>query len=842
MGRGTRDSGIDIIGEVPWGTHFCQFYQTKEDLMDVLVPYFKAGLENNELCIWITSQPLEVEEAKKDLKKVLPDIEIYLENGQIEIIPYAHGYVKEGIFDPDKVIHGWAEKLDKALAEGYDGVRATGYTSWIEKEGWGDFMEYETKVDCVIGGHRMIALCPYKLEMCSATEIIDVVFNHQFSLIKREGKWARIDNSGRKRAEIAAVRAAEDWEQTFDAVPDLIAILDNEYRIVRANRAMAERLGTNPEKCIGKTCYSAVHETDGPPSACPQRQLLKDGLEHTAEVQEGILGGDFLVSVSPLYDSEGKLIRSVHVARDITERKQAEKALQESEARFRTVFTRAAAGLAIASPEAAFQEVNERFCEITGYNREELLSMSCPELVHPDDREEMAAEVNRLLNGELPSFVRDLRYISAYGRTIWVRVNVSLLYDYEKGNDSQPKLISVIEDITDRKKTEEDLKISHGILEENVKERTAELEETYRALMENEKRLSEAQKMAHIGNWDWDLVTGKCYWSDELYRIFGLNPQELGLSYDRVLQYIRPEDRENVDNAIRKALDGEPYSIDYKIILDGREEFVVHAQGEVIFDEKNTPVAMKGTVQNITEKKEAEEAYLNAVVTRKKEIHHRIKNNLQVISSLLDLQADKFDSREWIKESEVLGAFRESQDRVASIALIHEELHEEGGTDTLNFSPYLEKLVENLFQTYRLGNADISLKMDLEEDVSFDMDIAVPLGLIVNELVSNSFKHAFSGRKAGEVRIELQRETTGTSEGKGCEERDIESSIFDRSSKFTLTVFDNGIGIPETVDIRNSDTLGLQLISILVEQLDGELELKRDNGAEFIIRINVEEN
>ena len=118
-----RKSGIDIIGDVPWGTHFCQFYQTKEDLMDILVPYFKAGLENNEFCIWVTSQPLEVEEAKEALRRAVPDIDVYLEKGQIEIIPYTDGYIKEGVFDSERVLNGWVEKLNQALDSGYDGMR-----------------------------------------------------------------------------------------------------------------------------------------------------------------------------------------------------------------------------------------------------------------------------------------------------------------------------------------------------------------------------------------------------------------------------------------------------------------------------------------------------------------------------------------------------------------------------------------------------------------------------------------------------------------------------------------------------------------------------------------------
>lgn len=165
-------------------------------------------------------------------------------------------------------------------------------------------------------------------------------------------------------------------------------------------------------------------------------------------------------------------------------------------------------------------------------------------------------------------------------------------------------------------------------------------------------------------------------------------------------------------------------------------------------------VAISVIIRDITERKKAEEAMVNIEIVRKKEIHHRIKNNLQVISSLLDLQAEKFNNRECVKNSEIVEAFKESQDRVTSIALIHEELHEEEGTtDTLNFSLYLHRLVKNLFQTYRLENTDISLNLDLEENVFFDMDIAVPLGMIVNELVSNSLKYAFSGRETEKFRL-----------------------------------------------------------------------------------------
>ena len=251
-----------------------------------------------------------------------------------------------------------------------------------------------------------------------------------------------------------------------------------------------------------------------------------------------------------------------------------------------------------------------------------------------------------------------------------------------------------------------------------------------------------------------------------------------------------------------------------------------------IFNASRELVALSTIVRDITERKKAEEALANIEITHKKEIHHRIKNNLQVISSLLDLQAEKFRNRECIKDSEILEAFRESQDRVISMALIHEELYKGGGFEKLNFSPYIEKLVENLFLTYRLGDTDISLNMDMAENLFFDIDTAVPLGMIVNELVSNSLKHAFKVRDEGEIRIKLGREKTGEcitsieeSKNEGC-----------KSTSFTLTISDNGVGIPENLDIENLDSLGFQLVTSLVDQLDGELELKRNNGTEFDMR------
>jgi len=195
-----RKTGIEIIGDMPWGTHFCQFYRTPQDLLDTLVPYFKAGLENNEYCMWVTSEPLSVKDAVAALRQAMPDFEHYAAKGSIEILPYSEWYMKDDHFDQARVLNGWIGRLNQALAKGYDGLRLTGNTFWLESSQWQDFKAYENVVNNVIGNYRMIAACTYSLDKCGVSEVIDVVQNHQFALIKREGEWTLIEDSRRKKS------------------------------------------------------------------------------------------------------------------------------------------------------------------------------------------------------------------------------------------------------------------------------------------------------------------------------------------------------------------------------------------------------------------------------------------------------------------------------------------------------------------------------------------------------------------------------------------------------------------------------------------------------------------
>jgi PAS domain S-box-containing protein len=363
--------------------------------------------------------------------------------------------------------------------------------------------------------------------------------------------------------------------------------------------------------------------------------------------------------------------------------------------------------------------------------------------------------------------------------------------------------LAMMTDITGRKEAEEKLQ---------------ESEEKYRNIVET----------ANEGIVTTDNEETVTFVNNKVIDTLGYAPEEvIGRP---IWGFINEEYRPIVKMHLKKRRQGISESYELKLIHKNGSPIWVLLNVKPLFDKNSKYMGAMSMLTDITQRKETEEVLANLETARKKEIHHRIKNNLQVISSLLDLQADQFRNQECIRNSEVLEAFRESQDRVKSMALIHEELYKGGEFETLNISSYIEELAKSLLQTYRLGNTSISLNMDMEKNLFFDMDIAVPLGIIVNELVSNSLKHAFSGRDKGEIKFKLLRE-----ENRECESDDCNPA-------YVLTVSDNGIGIPEDLDIENLDSLGLQLVTTLVEQLDGELELKRNNGTEFIIRFSVKGN
>ena len=258
---GTRDTGIELIGSAPWGTHFCQFYRTKEDLLDILLPYFEAGLRNNEACMWVTCDPLTSEEARDRLIARLPGARACLESGQMEIVPHDRWYVIDGRFDLERVLNGWVEKLQAGAARGHEGLRVSGNTAWLEDPDWASFADYEAAINSVIGQHRMMALCTYSLERCGASEIMDVIKNHEFALMKRLGQWEIVESQQRRTTTLAIRQSEERYRSLFENSLNALALHEIvtdeagrpiDYVFVEVNRAFERETGLSAQHVVGR--------------------------------------------------------------------------------------------------------------------------------------------------------------------------------------------------------------------------------------------------------------------------------------------------------------------------------------------------------------------------------------------------------------------------------------------------------------------------------------------------------------------------------------------------------------------------------------------------------------
>src|SRR3984957_11903421 len=208
-----RKTGVDVVGDMPWGTHFCLFYETLTDLLEPLVSYCKAGLESQEFCLWAVAAPLTGEDVTDALKRAVPDFDRYLNDQSIEIVLASDWYLQNGRFDLKKVTGSWNEKLASASARGYAGVRVTGDSAWLEKQDWRNFCESEDSINHSIANQRLTVLCTYPLAAFGAAEILDVVRTHQFAVTNRRGTWDVIETAGHKQAKAEIKRLNEELEQ-----------------------------------------------------------------------------------------------------------------------------------------------------------------------------------------------------------------------------------------------------------------------------------------------------------------------------------------------------------------------------------------------------------------------------------------------------------------------------------------------------------------------------------------------------------------------------------------------------------------------------------------------------
>ena len=259
---------------------------------------------------------------------------------------------------------------------------------------------------------------------------------------------------------------------------------------------------------------------------------------------------------------------------------------------------------------------------------------------------------------------------------------------------------------------------------------------------------------------------------------------------------------------LREAINAKTkYSVEHRIILNNGEIKYVHEKSDISYNNKGQPVKMIGTVQDITEQKNINTKLVQSLREKElmlKEVHHRVKNNLQVVSSLLRIQAANVEDKtvgEYLKISE---------QRVQSMALIHQQLYKTEDLSRINFGDYVRELCTYLLFAYGIERSKINLAVNIE-DIYFGIDTALPCGLIINELITNALKHAFPGGRQGTIEISLV---------KGTDERN------------NLTIRDDGVGIKNDFNLEELKTLGMQLVSTLSKQLESEIEINNKNGTE----------
>jgi len=571
-----RVSGISFIGNVSWGTHLCQFYKTKEDLLDILVPYFKAGLENNEFCMWVTSKPLSVEEAKTALGKVVKDLDDYIKKGQMEIFDYRSWHVKSGKFDSDRVLKGWVEKEKKALKKGFDGLRLTGNTFWLEKKDWDDFKSYEETVNDVIDKHRIIAICSYSLEKCNASEVIDVVSNHQFAIIKRKSKWNIIESSKRKKIKETLNEKTILYETLVNTSPEAITVTDLEGRITYLSPQTLKLLGyDSEEELLGHNAFEFIAPEDHEKAKIALQQTFNDSgirnFECTAVRKDGtriILEESTVI----IRDSMGNQKSFMAIAREITDRKKAEEALREGEEKWASLTRNTNDIIMIVDNQGILQYINKT---LTPYTPKETIGKTIYEYVPKDHRDIMSKSLTKVFKtGEQDNYEVSSN-IPKIG-IIWFSTKVVPI----KRDGAITDVILISTDITEHKRAEE-------------------------IIVQSEKKFRElANSLPEI-----------VYETDEHANFTFVNQTSLSLTgYTQedfkslnASQMVAPIDRERVKNNILKVLQGEMIpSNEYLIQRKDGTTFPAIFHSIPIIKE-NKIAGFRGFAVNITERKKAEE-------------------------------------------------------------------------------------------------------------------------------------------------------------------------------------------------------------------------------------------
>ena len=330
-------------------------------------------------------------------------------------------------------------------------------------------------------------------------------------------------------------------------------------------------------------------------------------------------------------------------------------------------------------------------------------------------------------------------------------------------------------------------------------------------LHESREKLRLALRSASMGAWRFDLRSRRRHFDEHVCRCLGIDPARFAGTEEEFFAAVHPDDCEGLRNAMARTLAGSAaYEVEYRAVWPDGSLHYIAARGQLARDANEEPLWIDGLLWDVTDRKRADErirASLREKEVLLKEIHHRVKNNMQVISSLVALQAER------LPDAAMRAVLQDVTHRVRSMALVHEKLYQSADMAQVQFAEYAQSLLNYLWRAHETTAPGIRLALDLEP-VQLSVNAAVPCGLVLNELASNALKHAFHSRADGEVSVVLR----GSPEGRVC-----------------LRVRDNGTGLPAGLDWRQADTLGLRLVQMLAGQLDATVDVHSNKGTEFTV-------
>ncbi len=404
------------------------------------------------------------------------------------------------------------------------------------------------------------------------------------------------------------------------------------------------------------------------------------------------------------------------------------------------------------------------------------------------------------------------------GQQILLEINWSCLQETseKKINAQAIGCVLTIRDITDRYRQDQALRQTQVQLEQQLVELKQAQAEIRRVEQVNEelRLLETVLDIVLAGYWDWDIINDREYMSPGLKRMFGYHNQELSNTTSAWKELVIPDDWEKVKTSFLNHINSHgdvPFFVEIRCRhRDGSLIWAICSGKVISWDKDQNPLRVIGCHLNITNQKQAEENLTKSLYEKEtllKEIHHRVKNNLLVVSSLLSWQGED------VHDTKLLQILTDSQQRIKAMALIHEKLYGSLDLSHINFGDYLESLTQEIISVMRKPTINIKLNYDLDP-ILLNIETATPCGLIFNELVANCMEHAFPSQQSGQLFVSLKQ---------GPQQR------------ITLTVKDDGIGLPTDLDIQQTTSLGWQLICLLTDQLEGELVVNRKSGTQVVI-------